>query len=391
MRYKGTPILQPFPFIALAAWSLAFYPGCRAADHVDRAYEGGVEVVLNHVEPYHLSGRPSSFSLEKVFSIDTERDDLAEKGMGSAGEWDADGEGRVYVVGFKNRENFIYRFDGGGRFEVSFGRRGQGPGELQWPFLSGVSENGEIALTDQARKYIVYDRNGAVLREMQPKRSAFHIDALGNGKYLALKSRPGLATADAYVDVLTICDSEFTDLKVLDRYERAADDSRQVPYFMWRVSGGRIFIANQARGYEIWVYDLDGNLVRKIRKEYRPVRVTDEIKDAILGPDWRRSGSSHDGYFTDPLPPLNQFFADDEGRIFVMTYEPGPNPGEYIWDFFDSDGLFIGRKALNIVWAGLYLGPRYTFAKNGRLYCHREKESGFHELMVYRMIWEEAP
>ena len=49
---------------------------------------------------------------------------------------------------------------------------------------------------------------------------------------------------------------------------------------------------------------------------------------------------------------------------------------------------FIGRKALNIVWAGLYLGPHYTFVKNGYLYCHVEKESGFDELVVYKMIWK---
>jgi hypothetical protein len=37
---------------------------------------------------------------------------------------------------------------------------------------------------------------------------------------------------------------------------------------MWRVSRDRINIVNQARGYEIWVYDFDGNITRKIRKEY---------------------------------------------------------------------------------------------------------------------------
>jgi hypothetical protein len=215
-----------------------------------------------------------------------------------------------------------------------------------------------------------------------------HIDALENGKFLTFGFRPELSSAGSYVDALALCDDTFTDIKILDRYENSMDNSRQIPYFMWRVSGDRIIVANETRGYELWVYDLDGNLVRKVRKEYRPVRVTDEIKDAILGADWRRSGVSHDRYFPDPLPPLNQFFADDEGRVFVMTYEPGPTPGAYIWDIFDADGVFIGRKALDLVWASLYLGPRYTFAKKGRLYCHREKESGFHELMVYRMVWE---
>ena len=176
------------------------------------------------------------------------------------------------------------------------------------------------------------------MREVKLKRRALHIDVLRNGKFLSFGSRPELASGGSYVDALTLCDSEFAELKILDRRDFTMDNSRQVPYFMWRVSGDRIVIANEARGYELWVYDLDGNLVRKIRKEYRPSTVTDEIKDAILGPDYRRSGVSQDKYFPNPLSPLNQFFADDEGRIFVMTYEPGPNPGEYVWDIVR--GLF---------------------------------------------------
>jgi hypothetical protein len=385
-------IAQARHFIPEAAaflMGMVFLVSCGGVQPlVDKVYEDGVEVVLNHLEPYKIKDQPSTFSLEQVLTIDLERADLAEAGLATAGEWDVDYDGNIFVVGFKNRENYIYRFDRAGHLRGSFGRRGQGPGELQWPFLSGVSKDGETAITDYGQKFIVYDIDGAVLQEVQLRRRALHIDALGNGKYLTFRPRPDLSTAGIYVDVLTLCDGEFTDLKILDRYERTSDNTRQVPYFMWRISGDRIIIANEARGYELWVYDLDGNLVRKVRKEYRPVGVTEEIKDAILGPDYRRSGISQDKYFPNPLPPLNQFFADDEGRIFVMTYERGHTPGEYLWDIFNRDGVFIGRKALNIKWAGLYLGARYTFIKNGRLYCHREKETGFHELVVYKVIWK---
>jgi hypothetical protein len=375
MRGSRAIVLRRFILIGLAAGGLAALPACGTKDRIDRVREGGVEVVINHVEPYRLKGQPSTFSLEKVFSIDMERNDLAELGMGSTGEWDADSEGNVYIVCFKNAKDFIYRFDRTARLLGSFGRRGQGPGELQWPFLGGVSATGEIALVDYMQKFIVYGLDGSLLREVKLKRPALHIDALENGKFLNFAIRPEPSASGTYTDALTLCDSEFSELKVLDRYVTTMDNSRQVPFFMWRVSGGRIFIANEARGYEIWVYDLEGNLVRKIRKEYRPVRVTGEIRDAILGPEQRRAGISQTKYFPDPLPPLNQFFSDDEGRIFVMTYEPGPNPGEYIWDIFNPEGVFVGRKALNLLWAALYLGPRYTFVKNGHLYCHQEKKA----------------
>ncbi|MBE0714022.1 MAG: hypothetical protein IH583_16735, partial [Candidatus Aminicenantes bacterium] len=124
----------------------------------------------------------------------------------------------------------------------SFGRRGQGPGELQWPFLGGVFETGGISLADSGQKFIVYDLNGVLLREVRLKRWALHIDALKNGKFLTYGFRPELSSGGSYVDALALCDSEFADLKILDRYENTMDNSRQVPYFMWRVSGDRIFI-----------------------------------------------------------------------------------------------------------------------------------------------------
>jgi len=354
---------------------------------VEKVIEDGVEVVLNHLEPYKIKGQPSTVSFGEILSIDLEREDLAKEGMGSGGEWDVDDDGNIYVVGFKNREDFIYRFDRTGLLTGSFGRRGQGPGELQWPFLSGVSKNGETAITDFGHKFIIYDRSGTVLREARLGSQTTRLEALGNGKYLAFRPRMDLTRSDRHVDALTLCDGDLTDLKVLDRFERIPDDSRQVPFFMWRVSGDRIIVANEARDYELWVYDLDGNLVRKIRKDYRPVRATEDIKAAILGPEYRRSGLSQEKYFPDPLPPINQFFTDDGGRIFAMTYEPGAHPGEYLWDIFNPDGVFIARTALAVLWAGLYAGPRYTFIKNGHLYYHRVKESGYHELVVNRVTW----
>ena len=356
------------------------------APQIDRIIEEGVEVVLNHLEPYKIKGQPTGISLEKVLSIDLERDDLARAGLLSGGEWDADNDGNIFVVGFKNREKFIYRFNRSGLLTGSFARRGQGPGELLGPSLSGVY-GGEIALSDFiGLKYIVYDLDGQVLREKRlehPDRLA----PLGNGKFVAFGPQPDLATAKAFYYALTLCDAMFNELKVLDRYEHPSDDSRLYPFFMWRVSGDRIIVANEARGYELWIYDLDGSLIRKIRKEYRPIRVTEEIKEAILGPDYRKSESPHSRYFPDPLPPLNQFFTDNQGRIFVMTYEPGAHPGEYIWDIFNPDGVFIARASLDILWAGLYLGSRYTFIKNGQLYFHRVKESGYHELIVSDVTW----
>ncbi|MFX0212313.1 MAG: hypothetical protein ACFFDT_40445, partial [Candidatus Hodarchaeota archaeon] len=113
---------------------------------------------------------------------------------------------------------------------------------------------------------------------------------------------------------------------------------------------------------EILVFDLDGNLIKKIKKEHRP-------------------GNQ---------PPFQcLFFIDDDGRLFIMTFEKGENPKECIFDIFNSDGVLVARKSLDVyVRNGTLIQPLYAQSKNNRLYCLREKESGFKELVVYIMKWE---
>jgi len=363
---------------------------CSPQRDVERTFQNGIEVVLNHVEPYKLKGEPSTFSLETIMIIDTERDDLAKMGMGSAGEFGVDAGGDIYIVGFKNEKNFIYRFNAKGDLLNSFGRRGQGPGEIQWPFLDSVSDGGQIALTDRMEKYVVFDKDGNLVHEVHPRSSISYVFPLENGNFLVERPRYEKRTAGSspFPYSLSLCDSGFNEIKELDGHQWNSGNERLVPFFMWRVSADHIYIANEERGYEILDYDLEGNLRRKIRKAYRPVVATEEIKKAILGPGYGQAGISHNRYFPNPLPPLSFFFVDDEGRIFVMTYESGEHPGEYIYDIFNAQGVFIGRKSLNMIWAGIYGGPKYAMAKKGLLYCYRDKESGFRELTVQKIIWK---
>jgi len=368
----------------------AFSFSCSSKNEVEKAYEDGVEVILNRVEPYRLEGKPSTFDLETVLTIDMEREDIVKEGMGSAGEFDVDGEGNIYIVAFKNTENFVYRFDRKGRLLNSFGRYGQGPGELEWPFLNKVFEDGRIALTDLMIKYKVFNKEGHLVQEIRPRFRISYVFPLENGKFIVERPRyDEMTSRDGLVPyTVSLCDSNFKEIKELDRHQWPANNERLVPVFMWRVSAGHIYIANEERGYEILDYDLEGNLRRKIRKAYRPVVVTKEIKKARLGPRYRQSEISHDHYFPNPLPPFSSFFVDDKGRFFVMTYEAGKSPGEYIYDLFNENGVFIGRKSLNLGSTQFISKINYTKIKKGLLYYYREKENGYKELVVQRVIWK---
>ena len=191
---------------------------------------------------------------------------------------------------------------------------------------------------------------------------------------------------------------DVQELLELDRFSRRPN-RRMVPKFQEKTVNGiqyiaegkafedRIYVVNSERGYEILIYDTEGKLLQKIRKEYNPVPVTQSYKTEYVKlheefmPEYAKKI-----YFPTNWHPFHSFFLDESGNLFVMTYEPGNNTGEFIYDVFNEDGIFFHRTSLNILHRNY--GRLYGKAKGGRLYCLQEKDSGFTELVVYEMIWE---
>jgi hypothetical protein len=60
-----------------------------------------------------------------------------------------------------------------------------------------------------------------------------------------------------------------------------------------------------------------------------------------------------------------------------------------MYDIFNPDGIFIGRTSLeNYGQYGISESPLFATIKKDRLYFIREKETGFKELVIYKMKWE---
>jgi hypothetical protein len=154
----------------------------------------------------------------------------------------------------------------------------------------------------------------------------------------------------------------------------------------WSVSREKIFTGHQDRGYDIFVYDFDGRPIRKIRKEYAPVPVPEahkkEFRKQFESPQFKDILAKL--YFPDGMPPFIGFTSDEDGRLYVMTYEAGKQPGEFLFDIFNPEGVFILRKAIRVYqnFMGMFVKVR-----NGRLYSVQEKENGYKEFIVSRLIW----
>ena len=362
------------------------------APRVDKAYEDGVEVILNHLEPYQILGRPITCTVTEDLRIDLEKYECADLGLKEPDIVEADSKGNIFIVEkFPASEYFIYKFGADGRFIMKFGRKGQGPGEVQgiWDLMLDKSEH--ILVSDPSvNKIVEFGTEGRFIKEIRVKPGLREVLPLANGNYLA--RRNSWKASDANGMYLGLFSPDFEEAKTIDFYDMSdLTPGRKQPGiivpFYWRVASDKIYAGNGRRGYEIRVYDLNGNLLRKIRKDYDPVAYPEEFrrqteKLAAAQPNLNL-------FVLKDMPPFNSFFIDEAGRLFVMTYEQGEHGKGFIHDVFDADGIFIARIELGSYGIlGRALNRLRATAANGRFYRLYFKENGYPELIVYRMLWK---
>lgn len=362
--------------VPLALFLLTFNFCAPKGERPEKIMENGVEVVLNNLEPYKIKGEPTTFSLKKEFTIDTERNDIAELGLVDVDSFIVDVEGNIYILSPKSGEKVIFKFDRNGNFDMSFGQKGQGPGEVQWPTSLRIHRQKEIAVTDSHHKFLIFSSEGELIRETGIVSTFIAVVIpLDNGNHLLIKQLFDPRSEYIMQRPLILTDLDFQEIKELERYKYPNYMTKKsfnglVSDVIYSISKEKLYIGNPDRGYEICEYDLKGNLLKKIRKEYKTANVPEEVKVEILK---RYEGSGYEAvkekiYFPDSMPPYKTFFTEENGRLLVMTHEKGENPGEYMFDIFSGEGIFIGRKSLDasLSWA---------IIRQNRLYCLREKKA----------------
>jgi hypothetical protein len=361
-------------------------------EKVDKVIEDGVEVVINHLEPYQI-GSQSSFTLEEVLKIDTEEDEISNLGISDIFGFEVSSVGEIFILRTLSGEgDFVFKFDRDGEFVKSFGPQGQGPGEFQNPHHIALDSEDNIVIIDLARGPLLkYDKDGTFLDDYEMPGGDIRVTSGPRANLLVwgMSIKPDKEKA-LYSFKLKLLNPDLEVLQVIDKFSfRVSREKIRAtePLLCWSTSHDNIYVANEERGYEIWVFNFKGKLIRKIQKEYREIPVSGSYKKKTLNSflEYAREKMKDVLYFPAFHPPIQSIVAGDDGKLLVSTFEEGKSPGEFMFDIFNEKGVFIGRKSLN-VW--LWEGHLWAQIKGDKLYCLKEKDSGYKELVVYNMKWE---
>ena len=289
-------------------------------------------------------------------------------------------DGRIGLANRGTGEVRIYGPDG--RFLMSHGRKGEGPGEFQSPALAGVLGTDTLVVVDyQLRRISLVGAANGFLEATRVEEGvggalypsgvlADRTILVGGG--FSWSSDSGVELTDGYTRPPTTYQSvnldgtlahdfgEFPGSEFFMQVQRSgggiAMSARLIPFGRHPMEAafptGMYFGSGDS--WEIEVYDLEGRLVRLVRWDRSPQSVTDVLLDSYIQEQEAEAGGNEareirqqisEMPVPETMPAFGGLHADDLGYLWV---ERSRIPGDEVpvFDIFDSEGALTAQATL---------------------------------------------
>jgi hypothetical protein len=296
---------------------------------------------------------------------------------------DADKNGNIYVL--DRNPPFIRVFDKSGAFMLKIGQKGQGPGEMESPNSFQITPSQEVMVFDwPTRRLTFFSPEGQCLRQIStasvPPFISVKKDASGNLVGIPLLPPPaGQELRKLAPDLKPL-------LSVARIESEGSGEEFYVlsPYLMFDVATNGNIIWARSDQYVLHILSPEGRIIREIHKDYKPQEVTETYKRSVAD-RFRRvdaSGQSFKLKFAKHFPPIYNLSADEQGRVFVETYEKvRANPDWTYFDVFDAQGRYLTKVPIK------HRGGQELIWKKGCLYKVEQDDEGYSVVKKFKVAW----
>jgi hypothetical protein len=346
---------------------------------------------VNGVTVYSNSTRPSVDDLtlapRQLFQIDAADEDI--KNPGRELSWprflDIDSKGNIFILDLVSAS--VKKFDREGNFIKSFGRNGNGPGEMKSPYLLAIL-NDVVYVTDPyVQRMVTFDTEGNFRGNIYLKGGLPNfLQSVGNEKFIAFMTQFKQEKDGLYLKYdLVLMNPDFEPIAVLRKYTRKFDPSTPDVldrFTHYAVGKDKIFVAqNSEERYRIDVFDFSGERQYGIEKDYqRTAFRQDELNELndTMRAFYKKAGRSN----FQPIKKkykksINGLYCDKEGRLLVASSleRDETNRYDFLVDVF-KEGIFLKRVKLDICKGYDYLKVQEEklFFKGDRIYHINEPE-----------------
>lgn len=257
---------------------------------------------------------------------------------------DVDKDGNIYVADMSNFR--IQKFDKTGKYLLTIGRKGQGPGEFDLPTTVHIEEKtGNILVQDQAYTIEIFAADGKPIRSMRLENAFRGFSITSDGTIVALMTVTSGTTANhrlARISPEGKAAQVYVDVPYTMHIEQVAGGTMSVTTghelaIQFDRIGGDSFVNGYSKEYSFSIIDIAGKPLLRFTKEEPAPKFTSKEKARF-----KRI----------PIPENKPYFyalfTDDMGRIYVQRNNTWAEEGDIRKeiDVFSRDGYFLYRTKL---------------------------------------------
>ncbi len=308
-----------------------------------------------------------------------------------------DDDENIYIG--ERQDQVIKVFDSDGKYIMTIGAKGQGPGEFQMITYLVFTKDGELAVLDQmARRTNLFNSSGQFLKSFKWKTGYYQFILMKSSSYIISEIVYG---GDRQFRWLYVKEIDFGG-KEIQSYGNftlskplIVRDGSGTYYSSLPVSRRSIFKGDQKKDlfyhcvnntYIIEVYDITGKLLRKIDRPYEPVPFTKKDAEEYRARfNYHKSGAVKKAVKDMKMPKVknivSRMYIDDKSNLWILTNETKEKDDKILtaFDIFNSDGNYYAK-----VWTEF---TSFIF-KKGKMYRMAiDQNTGYQTLKRYKVVW----
>jgi hypothetical protein len=275
----------------------------------------------------------------------------------------------IYILDIK--ELNIKKFDQHGRYLLTIGKAGLGPGELSGLSSIFIANNELVAWCGQNNHFNYFDLNGKFRKSQLLSMRIDQVKCDSKGNIFGVRS--------AGEGEQTLVQLNENLLIKMEIDKRAWEPPKYYGVgLLYSLTKDNTIVVGNSKGYEdyeIKEFNSSGELIRLIRKEHRPMRVPREDIESL------RKNNPLNWQIPDYLMPFSRIYTNEAGMIITAPYARRGEKKEMGFDIFDKMGKYLSHMLMDSYFYHCLWG-------NGRLYAIQENDDGYLVVRVYKLNWK---
>ena len=295
-------------------------------------------------------------------------------------------DGTIFMA--NSREHTIHKFDPAGRLVLTFGKRGQGPGDLESPGSPSILDGKSLVVSEYAtsRRISLFDLNGRFYKLLKTQRPVHDVVALAGTKIAyfsqqfeaggAAPGKTGGFSTPATIRVVIKDIENGNEQVILTRtiqtdFVRLASgmtlsfgNDQRANVFIVRSGDGNLAVG-VSNSPQIEIFNLAGKPLRSfpLNGHARPatpdyiarfkkahlagMQTQSQRSPSVLRTIGELESIDYSFLFGQSLPNYSDMLTDSDGNFLFFNYGENPGQSDLAFSFYSAQGQFLGETRLD--------------------------------------------